>query len=230
MRHHATLFYSERPGVGRWRKGAEWTNRCASLSSESSDKNVSREDRSESSKEEIWGYPPPLRKITSFGAVPLAGTVFTIPILALLSWAGTGLIKAIVVGVFAFVSITVIVRGYLHNRLLEKKKVDFDDSTLQSPASMFREIKGVRVHLTQRNPSGEEGGGQNPPTPGGAAILFHGFGANTFSWEGCQQQLSTLVNAPVVAYDYPGERKGGGRRRRRRRRKRCVLILLQASV
>lgn len=74
------------------------------------------------------------------------------------------------------------------------------EKELADADSRFRDINGIEVHYNAANSLAAA-----PPgaTPLGVA-LYHGFGANTFSWSFVNQQLAQRLNALVVSHDMPG--------------------------
>ena len=75
------------------------------------------------------------------------------------------------------------------------------EADLAGPDSRFRALGGVTVHykVARGRP---EGGQQQLPRLGIA--MYHGFGANTFSWSFVDRLLAQRLAALVTAHDMPG--------------------------
>lgn len=58
----------------------------------------------------------------------------------------------------------------------------------------------IRVHYTHTSPSSYKQPGRSLR----AVHLYHGFGANTFSWQPCRQQLADALHAEATAHDQAG--------------------------
>jgi hypothetical protein len=72
------------------------------------------------------------------------------------------------------------------------------EADLAGPDSRFRTLDGVTVHYKVARP---KGGGQ---LPGLGIAMYHGFGANTFSWSFVDRLLAARLGALVTAHDMPG--------------------------
>ena len=72
------------------------------------------------------------------------------------------------------------------------------EADLAGPDSRFRTLDGVTVHYKVARP---KGGGQLPEL---GIAMYHGFGANTFSWSFVDQLLAQRLGALVTAHDMPG--------------------------
>ena len=76
------------------------------------------------------------------------------------------------------------------------------EAELADGDSKFRELDGLTVHYKAATPPGspaKASGGQ----PCGLA-MYHGFGANTFSWSFVDRRLAEELGATVVSHDMPG--------------------------
>ena len=75
------------------------------------------------------------------------------------------------------------------------------EAELADGDSRFRQVGGLTVHYkaaalpaTAKTPGG---------TPCGLA-MYHGFGANTFSWSFVDKRLAEQLGVTVVSHDMPG--------------------------
>ena len=76
------------------------------------------------------------------------------------------------------------------------------EAELADGDSKFRELDGLTVHYKAAAPPGglaKAAGG----APCGLA-MYHGFGANTFSWSFVDRRLAEELGATVVSHDMPG--------------------------
>lgn len=75
------------------------------------------------------------------------------------------------------------------------------EAELADGDSKFKELGGVTVHYKVAAPGGaaKASGGK----PCGLA-MYHGFGANTFSWSFVDRRLAEKLGATVVSHDMPG--------------------------
>ena len=76
---------------------------------------------------------------------------------------------------------------------LQKRLVDARQ--LADGDSQFREVDGVSVHYKSHRSS---------ESPGVAVHCYHGFGANTGSWDPVQRDMATKLQALVTTHDMPG--------------------------
>lgn len=75
------------------------------------------------------------------------------------------------------------------------------EAELADGDSKFRELGGLTVHFKAAAP------GSLPKAPGRAPCglaMYHGFGANTFSWSFVDRRLAEELGATVVSHDMPG--------------------------
>ncbi|CAK0764500.1 hypothetical protein CVIRNUC_003164 [Coccomyxa viridis] len=84
----------------------------------------------------------------------------------------------------------------------EFKALQVTEAELADGDSKFRELDGLTVHYKAAAPPGgaaKAAGG----APCGLA-MYHGFGANTFSWSFVDRRLAEELGATVVSHDMPG--------------------------
>ena len=72
------------------------------------------------------------------------------------------------------------------------------EADLADPDSRFRALDGVIVHYKVANASPSGG------RPKLGLAMYHGFGANTFSWSFVDRLLSQRLGALVTSHDMPG--------------------------
>ena len=70
-----------------------------------------------------------------------------------------------------------------------------DARELADRDSKFADIDGVTVHYKAHRPYGN---------PAAAIHCYHGFGANTGSWDPVQLKMAMKVNSLVTSHDMPG--------------------------
>lgn len=70
-----------------------------------------------------------------------------------------------------------------------------DARDLADQDSKFTELDGVSVHYKVHSCGGP---------PAAAVHCYHGFGANTGSWDPVQQQMADRLQAVVSSHDMPG--------------------------
>ena len=73
------------------------------------------------------------------------------------------------------------------------------EAELADADSCFRSVNGVTVHYKAANYSAQNRSGVIR-----AIAMYHGFGANTFSWSFADRKLARQLQALVVAHDMPG--------------------------
>lgn len=73
------------------------------------------------------------------------------------------------------------------------------EAELADSDSRFRSVNGINVHYKAANYASQTGAAGVP-----AIAMYHGFGANTFSWSFVHQKLARRMNAVVVSHDMPG--------------------------
>ena len=76
------------------------------------------------------------------------------------------------------------------------------EAELADGDSKFRELDGLTVHYKAAAPPGGAA-----KAAGGAPcglVMYHGFGANTFSWSFVDRRLAEELGATVVSHDMPG--------------------------
>jgi pimeloyl-ACP methyl ester carboxylesterase len=71
------------------------------------------------------------------------------------------------------------------------------EKDLADPKSCFRHISGMEVHYKVAAHASRQ-----DEVP--ALALYHGFGANTFSWSFVDGQLAERLQGVVVTHDMPG--------------------------
>ena len=76
------------------------------------------------------------------------------------------------------------------------------EAELADGDSKFRELDGLMVHYKAAAPPGSRAKASGG-TPCGLA-MYHGFGANTFSWSFVDRRLAEELGATVVSHDMPG--------------------------
>lgn len=69
--------------------------------------------------------------------------------------------------------------------------------SLSDPDSLFKTVGGLKIHYKRSLDA-------SVTSPDKVLCCLHGFGANTFSWEAVQRELSCKSNGIVLAMDMPG--------------------------
>ena len=75
------------------------------------------------------------------------------------------------------------------------------EAELADEDSKFREIDGLAVHYKAAAPPAARTGTHGPPC---GLAMYHGFGANTFSWSFVDKRLAEQLGVTVVSHDMPG--------------------------
>lgn len=70
-----------------------------------------------------------------------------------------------------------------------------DARDLADRDSKFTDLDGVLVHYKAHSPA---------DSPAVAIHCYHGFGANTGSWDPVQQKMARSIKALVTSHDMPG--------------------------
>ncbi len=71
------------------------------------------------------------------------------------------------------------------------------EAELADPDSRFKVLDGVAVHYKVAN-------GAAGSAPKLAVAMYHGFGANTFSWSFVDKLMADSLQAFVTSHDMPG--------------------------
>ena len=75
------------------------------------------------------------------------------------------------------------------------------EAELADEDSKFREFDGLTVHYKAAAPPAPKSDVHE--TPCGLA-MYHGFGANTFSWSFVSKRMAEQLGVTVVSHDMPG--------------------------
>ena len=76
-----------------------------------------------------------------------------------------------------------------------------EEAVLGGPDSKFLSLGDCKVHFTKDSTSRIPSARSGPAT---AVHCYHGFGANTGSWQYLRQRLASALDAQVTAHDMPG--------------------------
>lgn len=74
------------------------------------------------------------------------------------------------------------------------------EAELADSNSRFRSVNGISVHYKAANYASAQASSAVVP----AIAMYHGFGANTFSWSFVDRKLAAQLKALVVSHDMPG--------------------------
>lgn len=75
------------------------------------------------------------------------------------------------------------------------------EAELADSDSKFRELDGLTVHYKAAAPPAASAGARGGPC---GLAMYHGFGANTFSWSFVDRRLAQELGVTVVSHDMPG--------------------------
>lgn len=75
------------------------------------------------------------------------------------------------------------------------------EAELADDDSKFRDFDGLTVHYKTAAPPAARSGAHEAPC---GLAMYHGFGANTFSWSFVSKRLAEQLGVTVVSHDMPG--------------------------